>query len=123
MILVQLIANKFRTRPVDQQPTARLCFLSELHEAVIIAHAETPSPPAASPEAKALTNLLLFSPFPLLPSPQTTVFGALSSSLRFAPTPSPASQTSGVTSTVPASIFAAKLFASPAFLLTNMPIQ
>ena len=121
--LVQLIANNFRTCPVDQQPIAQLCFLSELHEVEIAARAATPSLPAAGPGAGALTTLSLFSPFPPLLSPQTTVFGALSSSLWLAPLPSPASQTSGFTSSVPASISAAKLFANPAFLLTATPIQ
>ena len=121
--LVQLIANTFRTRPVDQQPIARFCFLSELHEAEIAARAATPSLPAAGPEAGVLTTLSPFSLFPPLPSSQTTVFGASSSSLRFAPLQSPASQTSGVTSLVLASISAAKLFANSAFLLTATPIQ
>ena len=51
------------------------------------------------------------------------MFKASSSRLRFAPLPSPTSQTSGVTSSVPASISAAKLFANPALLLTATPIQ
>ena len=110
-------------RPVDQEPLARLCFLSELHEAEIIARAATPIPSAAGPEAGALNTLSPFSPVPLLPSPQTTMFGTSSSSFWFAPQLSPASQTSGVTSSVPASISAAKLLANPVFLLTATPIQ
>ena len=43
--------------------------------------------------------------------------------LRFAPSPSPATQTTGVISSVPASIAAAKLFASPAFLQFATPIR
>ena len=55
--LVQLISNRFRTSSVDQQPVARLCFLSEQHEAEIAARAATPSLQAAGPEAGVLTTL------------------------------------------------------------------
>ena len=120
---VQLIANKFRTRPVDQQPFARPCFLSEVHKAEIAARAATSSLPDVGFKDDALTTLSSFSPFPQLPSPQTTVFGASNSSLRFAALPSPESQTPGIISLMPASISAAKLFPNLAFQLTVTPIQ
>ena len=91
---VELCLARFRKRSVDQQPVARLCYSSALHEAEVVARAASPSLPAAGSEAGALPTPTPVSPFPLLPSLHTAVFGASSSMLRFAPLSSHATQTS-----------------------------